>query len=84
MRLWGICLWNVCLLLGVSAMAHSGRSQGADIVRAYIGTYTDKGSEGIYVLELDRDKGTVTEARLAAKQSSASFLNIHHTLERIL
>ena len=59
-------------------MAHAGLAHGADVVRAYIGTYTNKGGEGVYVLELDRDHGTVMEARVAAKQTSASFLNIHH------
>jgi 6-phosphogluconolactonase len=53
-------------------MSHAG-----DTVRAYIGTYTSKGSEGIYVLELDRDAGTVTEARVAAKQKDPSFAAIH-------
>ena len=52
-------------------MSHAG-----DTVRAYIGTYTSKGSEGVYVLELDRDAGTVTEARVAAKQKDPSFVAI--------
>ena len=52
-------------------------SHAADTVRAYVGTYTDKGSQGVYVLELDRDAGTVTEARLAAPQKSPSFVAIH-------
>ena len=58
-------------------MGLSGMANGADVVRAYIGTYTDKGSEGVYVLELDRDTGKVTEARVAAKQKSPSFVAIH-------
>ena len=58
-------------------MLHSGLAHGGDVVRAFIGTYNNRGGEGVYVLELDRDHGTLTEARLAAKQSSASFLNIH-------
>ncbi len=77
MRRWGISLWNVCLALGVLVMSRADVVLGADVVRAYIGTYTDKGSEGVYVLELDRDAGTVTEARVAAKQTSVSFLTIH-------
>ncbi len=71
MRRWNVSLWSVCLALGVSAMSHAG-----DTVRAYIGTYTSKGSEGVYVLELDRETGTVTEARVAAQQKDPSFLAI--------
>lgn len=72
MRRANVCLWSVCLALGVSAMSHAG-----DTVRAYVGTYTSKGSEGVYVLELDRDTGTVTEARVAAAQKDPSFVAIH-------
>ncbi len=53
-------------------MTHAG-----DTVRAYIGTYTQKGSEGIYVLDLDRETGKVTEARVAAKTKQPSFVAIH-------
>ena len=58
-------------------MVMSESASGADVVRAYIGTYTEKGSEGIYVLELDRDAGTVTEARVAAQQKNPSFVAVH-------
>lgn len=77
MRHSGIGLWKVCLALGATVVLHSGLALGSDVVRAFIGTYNNRGGEGVYVLELDRDHGTLTEARLAAKQSSASFLNIH-------
>ena len=72
MRRGNVSLWSVCLALGVSAMSHAG-----DTVRAYVGTYTSKGSQGVYVLELDREAGTVTEARVAAKQKDPSFVAIH-------
>ena len=72
MRRWNVSLWSVCLALGVSAMSNAGET-----VRAYIGTYTSKGSEGVYVLELDQETGTVTEARVAAQQKDPSFLAIH-------
>ena len=80
MRRGIVNLWSLCVCMGVSAMGLSEMASGADVVRAYVGTYTDKGSEGVYVLELDRDTGTVTEARVAAQQKSPSFLAITRTI----
>ena len=43
----------------------------------YIGTYTNKGSEGIYLCRLDAAAGKLTEPGLAAKAPDPSFLAIH-------
>ncbi len=43
----------------------------------YIGTYTNKGSEGIYLCRLDTAAGTLTAPSLAAKVPDPSFLAIH-------
>lgn len=72
MKRWIRSVGTLCLGVGVAAMAHAG-----DTVRAYIGTYTQKGSEGIYVLDLDRETGKVTEARVAAQTKQPSFVAIH-------
>jgi len=72
MKRWIRSVGTLCLSVGVAAMTHAG-----DTVRAYIGTYTQKGSEGIYVLDLDRETGRVTEARVAAQTKQPSFVAIH-------
>jgi 6-phosphogluconolactonase len=43
----------------------------------YVGTYTGRGSEGIYVSKLDMHTGKLTEPQLAAKVTSPSFLAVH-------
>jgi 6-phosphogluconolactonase len=45
--------------------------------RVYIGTYTGKKSQGIYRLELDLEKGTLSQPTLAAESVNPSFLAIH-------
>lgn len=72
MKRWVRSMGAFCLGLGVAMVSHAG-----DTVRAYVGTYTQKGSQGIYVLDLDREAGTVTEARVAAETKQPSFVAIH-------
>ena len=43
----------------------------------YVGTYTNKGSEGIYLCRLDTTAGKLTALGLAAKVPDPSFLAIH-------
>lgn len=45
--------------------------------RIYFGTYTARGSEGIYVAELEDSTGKLSEPRLAAKVTNPSFLALH-------
>jgi 6-phosphogluconolactonase len=49
----------------------------AENLRVYIGTYTDNGSEGIYVCDLDLATGALSEPRVAAKADNPSFLAFH-------
>ena len=44
--------------------------------RVYIGTYTDHGSQGIYVCEFDSANGTLTPPELAAATVDPSFLAV--------
>ncbi|EDY81900.1 hypothetical protein VDG1235_1520 [Verrucomicrobiia bacterium DG1235] len=49
----------------------------------YFGTYTGKGSEGIYQAFLDTDTGGLSEARLAFEVNSPPFLVIHPSGRRL-
>ena len=72
--------WLVATLLGFAAVA-SPRGVGAadqdGPLRVYFGTYSVGDSEGIYVCELDRKKGELSQPRLAAKAANPSFLEVH-------
>src|SRR5215207_9721531 len=52
-------------------------------MRVFVGTYTGKASKGIYVMEMDRKTGALTEPRLAAETKSPSFLALRDD-ERVL
>lgn len=67
-----------CIFLAMTALP-AGHTAHADVTKelVYIGTYTGKGSEGIYVSELDTKTGQLSEPRLAAKVTSPSFLAVH-------
>ncbi|MGB3780475.1 MAG: lactonase family protein [Tunicatimonas sp.] len=43
----------------------------------YAGTYSDRGSQGIYVLEFDRATGKLSERQTVEDKNSPSFLTIH-------
>jgi 6-phosphogluconolactonase len=43
----------------------------------YVGTYSDRGSQGIYVLEFDRATGKLSERQTLEDKDSPSFLTIH-------
>ena len=72
-------LRRVCLpaLFLSAALTTMTESHAADDVRVYIGTYTGGDSEGIYLATLDRDAGTLSEPKLAAKVDNPSFLALH-------
>ena len=46
-------------------------------LRVYLGTYTGKGSNGIYQCELNLKDGSLSAATLAGETSSPSFLAFH-------
>src|SRR5579884_1302868 len=58
--------------------AAAEREAEADrMVPVYIGTYTTRGSQGIYLTHLDLETGRLTEPVLAAETTNPSFLAIH-------
>src|SRR5262249_27638689 len=46
-------------------------------IPVYVGTYTSDERQGIYVAELDRATGNLSEPRLAGEAVNPSFLAIH-------
>ena len=61
------------ILLGttLSAQAQSAKE------RMYVGTYSVRGSEGIYVFEFDRKAGTMQPVQSVSNDKSPSFLALH-------
>ncbi|MFC5411453.1 lactonase family protein [Larkinella bovis] len=45
----------------------------------YVGTYSTRGSEGVYVLEFDRANGSLKQIQTVSNAKSPSFLAIHPT-----
>lgn len=70
--LQGLFLATV-LTFAAFTFAHAA---GATKDRVYIGTYTEHGSQGIYVCEFDPSSGTLTPPELAAATASPSFLAV--------
>ncbi|MBO0937519.1 lactonase family protein [Fibrella sp. HMF5335] len=62
------------LLIGTTVgLAQSSRS----IDRLYVGTYSMRGSDGIYVVELDRQTGELRQTGSAKNDQNPSFLALH-------
>ncbi|NWG13527.1 MAG: lactonase family protein, partial [Acidobacteria bacterium] len=70
-KLFALCI--CATLAGLAVPAPAGDSF------VYIGTYTSRGSEGIYLCRLDGRTGAMTAPGLAAKTPNPSFLAIHPT-----
>lgn len=66
-------------ILAIALAVSSATLQAADDqkVRVYFGTYTSRGSEGIYLAELDLKTGQLSQPQLAAKVTNPSFLAKH-------
>jgi 6-phosphogluconolactonase len=69
------CLAFCCIAHFAPDGAAQDRANGEMLV--YIGTYTGKGSEGIYVFRMNAEDGKLRERKLAAKTTHPSFLAIH-------
>ena len=66
------------LLVAASALpAQAQEPTAATKMRAYVGTYTNAKSKGIYQLELDLATGALTNKGLAIESTSPSFLALH-------
>ena len=56
------------------------RQKGMELVRVYVGTYTGRGSKGIYAFEFNLQTGEASQPRLVAETPNPSFLAIHPSL----
>ncbi len=65
-------LASVLLLAALFSVHAAGPTKD----RVYIGTYTEHGSQGIYVCEFDPTNGTLTPPELAAATANPSFLAV--------
>jgi 6-phosphogluconolactonase len=66
-------IWTLTII----GFAHSLYSQSNDKIPFYVGTYTNRTSQGIYRSELDTTNGKMAPAKLVAKLTNPSFLCIH-------
>ncbi|KPM48901.1 lactonase family protein [Jiulongibacter sediminis] len=72
---------KLSLLLAVAALASCSNpteketeTEEVENLQLYIGTYTSKGSQGIYKTEFNPEKGELMEAKPAAESDDPSFL----------
>lgn len=68
------------LRTGFVALAAAGLAGAAAAQQIYIGTYSQRGSEGIYTTRLDPATGRLDAPRPAAKATNPSFLALHPKL----
>jgi 6-phosphogluconolactonase len=73
-----IALWSGCCGAGDVAGVHTGR------FLAYIGTYTTKGSKGIYVARFDAATGKISSPDLATQAGNPCFLAVHPDQKHLL
>ena len=73
------CSMRLPLLMGLLLLPILVRGQdaSAEKERVYFGTYTGKGSDGIYVADFDPATGLLGDPKLAAKTVNPSFLALH-------
>jgi 6-phosphogluconolactonase len=69
-----IAQWVALSILAVLAVVIVARAAGPAGCLVYIGTYTEHGSQGIYVCDFDPASGHLSSPRLAAEISQPSFL----------
>ncbi|MFP4342488.1 MAG: lactonase family protein [Cyclobacteriaceae bacterium] len=59
----------------VSMVSTFAQQSSKEII--YLGTYSERGSEGIYVMNLDRGSGTLTPLQTVPHKNSPTFLEVH-------
>ncbi len=72
----GCCALAVVLLVPVLALAEPPKEEAPGKLWVYVGTYSQKGSKGIYRFDLDPATGKLTNRALAGEAKDPSFLAI--------
>ncbi|MBI5833059.1 MAG: lactonase family protein [Armatimonadetes bacterium] len=65
-----MALWSLWLVAGMTVAQPAGK----DSMLVYIGTYSQRGSEGVYVYRFDAGNGTLTDTGYRGKVASPSFV----------
>lgn len=65
------------LLVALATRFASAQAENAASYRVYIGTFTDHGSKGIYLMRMDASTGSLSEPELAVEAPSPAFLALH-------
>jgi 6-phosphogluconolactonase len=73
-------LWMFCLF-GFSGAVFSQSKPAKELL--YIGTYSQRGSQGIYVFEFDRKNNRIALIQTVQEKESPSFLSIHPNKKRL-
>lgn len=73
------CVWTIALFVSLTwAGSRAGAAeQDPPAYRVYVGTFTGKGSKGIYLMRMDAASGSLTQPELAAEANSPAFLALH-------
>src|SRR6476646_3387280 len=71
------CVSTAIVLPLLSSLARAADKDSKGEYIAYIGTYTNKQSKGIYAFRFDASTGKLTPLGLAGEATSPSFLAIH-------
>ncbi len=75
MKKVNLLLSGLCLFVSLYAGSSFAQARSSQSIRYFlIGTYTDKGSDGIYRAGLDMNTGKLVSPVLAAKSNDPSFL----------
>lgn len=69
-----VVILSFCLLAGMLSGC-SGKEPVKEIV--YVGTFDDRGSEGLYVFEFDRETGGMTQIQTVSNRPGPNFQVIH-------
>lgn len=73
------CVWTIALFVSLTwAGSRAGAAeQEPPAYCVYVGTFTGKGSKGIYLMRMDTASGSLTQPELAVGADSPAFLALH-------
>lgn len=72
-----VCCVAAVLLVALATTFASAQAADAASYWVYIGTFTDHGSKGIYLMHMDAASGALTQPELAVEAASPAFMALH-------